>query len=108
MVASITGFIKGFFLSLIIKMMNLITSVAQDGYDGFIDFIVGVIGLFPDGPALPSIAATPTGEIWLQFLSALNWAFPISLLLSIIQWTAEGYLLFIFISPIARLFKLVT
>lgn len=108
MVAALTSFIKSFFLGLIISMANLIVDVAQNGYNGFIDFVAGVVGMFPTGPALPSIASTPTGSAFVSFLSALNWIFPISFMLSMIQWCAEGYLLFLFVAPLARLFKLVT
>ena len=106
--SALANFIQNFFLSLIIKLANLFVDVAQNGYDGFIDFVVSVIGMFPDGPALPSFASTQSGIVFTQFLSALNWLFPIDFMISMVAWLAQGYLLFIFISPIARLFKLVT
>lgn len=108
MVNLITTFISNFFLGLIIKMANLIIDIAQNGYDALIDFIISVIGLFPTGPALPPIAATPAGETFTVFLSALNWFFPIAFMLDMIQWLATGYVLFLFVAPIARFFKLVT
>lgn len=108
MIATLTMFIKSFFAGLIISMANLIVDIAQNGYDGLIDFICGVVGMFPTGPALPSVAATPTGQTFQLFLQCLNWIFPVGFMLSMIQWSAEGYLLFLFVAPIARFFKLVT
>lgn len=108
MIATLTAFIKSFFLGLIISMANLIVDIAQNGYNGFIDFVAGAVGLFPDGPALPTFISTPTGQTFAAFLNGLNWVFPVGYLLSMVQWTAEGYLLFLFVAPLARLFKLVT
>lgn len=108
MIATLTTFIKSFFAGLIISMANLIVDVAQNGYEGLIDFICGVVGMFPSGPELPPLASTPSGVTFQYFLQCLNWIFPVGFMLSMIQWSAEGYLLFLFVAPIARFFKLVT
>jgi len=108
MVNAITTFISNFFLGLIIRLHNLLVELLQNGYDGMIDFMISIIGLFPDGPPLPAIVSTPVGETFTVFLSALNWFFPISFMLDMVQWLATGYVLFLFVAPIARFFKLVT
>lgn len=107
-ISVLTNFISGFFLNLIIKMANLVVDVLQFGFDGFINFALNVIGFFPDGPALPPLEATPTGAIFQEFLIALNWFFPVDFLIAIIGWLSTGYILFLFVAPLARLFKLVT
>lgn len=108
MVAALTGFFKSFLLGLIVHMANLIVDVINGGYEGLIDFAVGVVGMFPDGPALPPMISTPTGQTFVVFLTTLNWVFPVSYFLSLVTWIAQGYILFLFVAPLARLFKLVT
>lgn len=108
MVNAITTFISNFFAGLIIKLVNLFISFAQDGYNGMIDFMVSVVGLFPDGPPLPSMLETPGGASFAMFLQGLNWLFPMSYMVSMLEWVASGYILFLFIAPLARFFKLVT
>lgn len=106
--SAFASFISGFLLSLIIKMANLIIDVFQGGYDGLIDFAVSVVGLFPTGPALPALMSTPTGQTFTVFLTTLNWVFPVSYMLSMVQWMAQGFILYLFIAPVARFFKLLT
>lgn len=104
----LTSWLKDFFYQYAVILANYIIDLLQDILDAFCDFAVDVVAMFPSGPQLPVISETPVGAVFQEFLVALNWAFPIDHLISIVTFTSLGYLAFIIISPLARLLKLTT
>lgn len=87
---------------------NVFISLFQSMFDGFIDFVISVVSLFPPSSDVPAGPVVPVGHTLDLFLTALNWLFPVSYILTVSAFVVSGMLAYFVIAPLARWVKLTT
>jgi hypothetical protein len=97
-----------YFDAFLIKLKILAVGVLQLIIDSFVNVVTWILGMFPNGDALPALPSTPAGHVFIITMQTLNWLFPISFIVQMALWLGAAYLLYLVISPLARWAKLLT
>lgn len=103
--AALANFLLGWGRSLVTWLYNSAIDLLQGALDGFCAFVLTLVSLFPSGPTLPVLGASPSGAVWVSFLQALNWFFPVGFFVSIVTFVSAGMLAYVAIMVLARWVK---
>lgn len=104
------SWLMGFVSGALTWLYNFLIYLVQHLSDALVDLILFIVTLFPQAcivpmPSVPSLSGSAT-SVGVFFLQALNWLFPVSYLITVVQWLTCGMMLFIMIAPLARWAKL--
>ena len=104
------SWLMGFVSGALTWLYNYLIFLLQHLSDAVVDLIMLIVSMFPQAcivpmPSVPSLASS-SASVAVFFLQALNWLFPLSYLITVVQWLTCGMLLFIVVAPLARWAKL--
>ncbi|TSK07936.1 MAG: hypothetical protein FPO08_01090 [Geobacter sp.] len=105
--SAFASWLMGFATTFLSWLYNHIIDLLQGAIDGFATFCIAVVGLFPEGTPVPvSTTAVPDQSMWVQFIHALNWVFPVSYFLECVAFVGAAMIAYFVIAPLARWVKL--
>ncbi|MBT1071625.1 hypothetical protein [Pelotalea chapellei] len=98
----------GFATVYLVAQTNAGMKLLQGVFDTIITFSIQFISLFPDcvGSCLEAVNAPVSGAVLNSFLMALNWVFPVTFFISLVNFMTCGLMAFVAIAPVARWLKL--
>lgn len=110
MLAALTQWLLNWTSYLGIVCLNFLIDFLQVAFDGLMSFVAYVVGLFPDcvGSACMETVSLSSGAATTLLIHAINWLFPVSFFVSLINFTTCGLMALIVIMPLARWLKLIT
>jgi hypothetical protein len=110
MLAAFTSWLLGWASYLGITCLNYAIDFLQVCFDGLCAFAAYVVGLFPDcvGASCMETVTLTTGAFTTLLIHVINWLFPVSFFVSLINFTTCGLMALIVIMPVARWLKLIT
>ncbi|MBT1074456.1 hypothetical protein [Geobacter grbiciae] len=108
MIAKFAAFLSGLFRNGLTWLYNVLIDLLQSVFNGFCDFAVSVVSLFPSGSSVPDSPHSVVGPVLDFFLTALNWLFPVSYVVTVVGFLVAGMLAYFVIAPLARWVKLLT
>lgn len=100
--AAFAQWLSGFVHTALIWLYNQLIDLLQYLSDGLADFLVSIIGLFPQGSAMPVAPSRPSGDLAEVLIVGMNWLLPMEYFSSLLTWTIAAMLAYLLVAPFAK------